>query len=720
MKLKGVNPIEQHVEKIVLVSVSGVFLLVVAAQFLYEPNRIKVGNGQTVPPGAAFHAAEEQAKQIAARMAATQIPDMPEAPSLDLVEQFRTRHSAPVAPPNLAVALGPAVKFQGDESAGAAAKGQVTIATAAVPAPANVVAAAFRSTIDPMESVITPELKPLLPTEQPMDKAAVSVAARFDGTALRTALAADPDGAGPTVAIPGSWLRDGVEVLAVRLERQEQLPSGGWSDPVEVAPPPGRFDGASQVKTVRATADMNDVLNEARVRTTEILRPAYYNTIAGPAWTPPTEMAATEVVRNPEVDRVVRQHRDLTNRIEGLQREIAKLEQAQPNPGRGAGGGGGGGKGGAGAGGGGNQAQTRDPNAANAAKRKQLDDSLARVQQDLAKVEEKLKELKVDATGKPLVGEPAAAPAGAAAKPLLDDPEIELWAHDLTVEPGKTYRYRVKVAINNPAFGRSASLVPEQQELAKMPLAFGQPSEWSTPVSVLKDQYYFIVSAAEVDEFGPARASAEVYKFFYGHYRKGSVTLEPGDKIAVNSLKLPEGSLLPIFDLEAAKAEPGEAPAQAPIPEQGGRGAQPGPAGGKGGGAMPGPAAAPRSQQAEPAEVKVVLAENAKPWTSPLNVLIDAYLLDVARSPGAGEAAAATKSQAYLRDEHGNIVVRTPEDERAAEVYRVVGASAKEGENQGKPRELADPAKPPVVPLNQPPAQPAPGKGGGAGGAGGG
>lgn len=716
MKLKGVNPIEQHVEKIVLVSVSGVFLLVVAAQFLYEPNRINVGSGQAVPPGAAFHAAEEQAKQIAARMAATQIPDLPEAPNLDLVEQFRTRHSAPVAPPNLGIALGPAVKFQGDESAGAGAKGQVTIATAAVPAPANVVAAAFRSTIDPMESVITPELKPLLPTQQPMDKAAVSVAARFDGTALRTALAADPDGAGPTVAIPGSWLRDGVEVLAVRLERQEQLPGGGWSEPVEVAPPPGRFDGASQVKTVRATADMNDVLSEARVRTTEILRPAYYNTIAGPAWTPPSEVPADELARNPEVDRLVRQHRDLTNRIEGLRREITKLDQQAPAAPRNAGGGGGG-KGGAGAAGGA-QGPARDPNAGKADQRKRLDDAVARVEQDLAKVEDKLKELKVDATGKPLVGEPAAAPAGAAAKPLLDDPDIELWAHDLTVEPGKTYRYRVKVAINNPAFGRSASLVPEQQELAKMPLAFGQPSEWSTPVPVLKDQYYFIVSAAEVDEFGPARASAEVYKFFYGHYRKGSVTLEPGDMIAVSGLKLPEGSLLPIFDLEAAKAEPGQAPV-APMPEQGGRGAQPGPGAGKGGGAMPGPAPAPRNQQAEPAEAKVALAENAKPWTTPLNVLIEAYLLDVARSPGAGEGAAATKSQAYLRDENGNIVVRTPEDERAAEVYRVVVASAKEGENQGKPRELAEPAKQPFAQPIQQPGQVPPGKGG-SGGTGGG
>src|SRR4051812_31421349 len=53
MKLKGVNPIEQHVEKIVLVTVSGVFLLVVAAQFLYEPNKVKVGSAAPVPPGKA-------------------------------------------------------------------------------------------------------------------------------------------------------------------------------------------------------------------------------------------------------------------------------------------------------------------------------------------------------------------------------------------------------------------------------------------------------------------------------------------------------------------------------------------------------------------------------------------------------------------------------------------------------------------------------------------
>src|SRR4029078_257798 len=107
-------------------------------------------------------------------------------------------------------------------------------------------------------------------------------------------------------------------------------------------------------------------------------------------------------------------------------------------------------------------------------------------------------------------GSPGQAPA---AKPLLENPDVQVWVHDLNVEPGKVYRYRVKLAVSNPFFGRGSALLPDQQDLAKNALLYGQPSEWSEPVRVLDDQYYFITSAAEADATGAARATAEVFKF---------------------------------------------------------------------------------------------------------------------------------------------------------------------------------------------------------------
>src|SRR6185436_9058934 len=110
---------------------------------------------------------------------------------------------------------------------------------------------------------------------------------------------------------------------------------------------------------------------------------------------------------------------------------------------------------------------------------------------------------------------PAAARAAAGAEaPLLDNSSVRLWSHDITAEWGKTYRYRVRVFLNNPVFGRTAALTPDQAELAKAPLMASADSEWSDQVTVDDNAYFFVTSAQEKDEVtkGP-KASAEVYLF---------------------------------------------------------------------------------------------------------------------------------------------------------------------------------------------------------------
>ena len=51
-----------------------------------------------------------------------------------------------------------------------------------------------------------------------------------------------------------------------------------------------------------------------------------------------------------------------------------------------------------------------------------------------------------------------------AAASLLDSTEVKLYAHDLTVEPGAQYRYRMRVVVNNPLYGRN--LQESQRTLA--------------------------------------------------------------------------------------------------------------------------------------------------------------------------------------------------------------------------------------------------------------
>jgi hypothetical protein len=316
--------------------------------------------------------------------------------------------------------------------------------------PANLAAAANRQTFSPTEPLSIPELKKLLPAEQPFDKASVSVDFTFDGTALKAALMASPqEGVNP---LPVTWWRDsGIEILAVKLERQEQKPDGSWSDATEVAPPPGRITMTERIRQVQATPDLADAVAEAHSVADEIQRPAFFSIVAGQAWRPPHQAAAApESGRNADVDRLIQQVKNDDKKIETLTKQKEAAEAApvrQPGGGGGGGGGRGGGKGGA-EGGGGAPGQGSGPSFATDAEKKNrvnaLDKEIKAAQADKQKNVDTLKNVhKRDETGQALAAGATGTtePGKETAKPLLDDAEVRLWTHDLTVEPGKTYRY---------------------------------------------------------------------------------------------------------------------------------------------------------------------------------------------------------------------------------------------------------------------------------------
>ena len=67
MKLKGINPLEQHVEKIVLGLVALVFVGVLAVQFLVSPNSVDY-DGQPIPPDQVLTRLGDKAKGVLASM----------------------------------------------------------------------------------------------------------------------------------------------------------------------------------------------------------------------------------------------------------------------------------------------------------------------------------------------------------------------------------------------------------------------------------------------------------------------------------------------------------------------------------------------------------------------------------------------------------------------------------------------------------------------------
>lgn len=117
-----------------------------------------------------------------------------------------------------------------------------------------------------------------------------------------------------------------------------------------------------------------------------------------------------------------------------------------------------------------------------------------------------------------------------------DEPREDIarvWAHDLTVEPGKTYRYRLVVSVLNPLFQQERvpdeqreqyydriALGPDEQTLAAAP--------WTDPVHVAPEYHFFLVGGSAENE----TAEVEVWRIYDGQWRRGEFTIRPGDRIA--------------------------------------------------------------------------------------------------------------------------------------------------------------------------------------------
>ncbi len=247
--------------------------------------------------------------------------------------------------------------------------------------------------------------------------------------------------------------------------------------------------------------------------------------------------------------------------------------------------------------------------------------------------------------------------------PLLEQESYQVWSHDLTAEPGAVYRYRIRYGVNNPLFGREKSLGSEDAELideAKRPLVRSPWSAWSDPVFVGRESYFFVTSAREEGVLNQqsSSATAEVYRMYYGYYRKHTVTLEPGDAVQ-GEFRLPDD--LPLFQTRAVKAgdleryfaernRPEDRPGQPPL-------------------------------GAAPADEKPV----ERPWLTMvptrMPLTVDAVMLDVAEYPvvSSADLAGAQARRTFevlFFDRLSGIVARRPDRDREMPEYAMVERSA--------------------------------------------
>jgi len=109
---------------------------------------------------------------------------------------------------------------------------------------------------------------------------------------------------------------------------------------------------------------------------------------------------------------------------------------------------------------------------------------------------------------------PPAAPAGPAAPeteaPLL--PEFVLatvWAHDLSMRPGRTYQYRMRVSVFNPVYGSTEC---EDEEARWTPELTGEWSEPTESVTIPRLVHFYFVGT-----FGD-RVNLELHRWIHGQW----------------------------------------------------------------------------------------------------------------------------------------------------------------------------------------------------------
>ncbi|MDX9911520.1 MAG: hypothetical protein RBS39_06795 [Phycisphaerales bacterium] len=678
MKLKGINPLEQHVEKIVLGGVSIVLVGVLALQFVTSPT-IKVGTRE-LPPKNAFDPAKQAAAALETQLASEAF-EPPEGATGESIAQAIKRRISTSGRAESMASLGQAPKF-GAVDVGAATG--LRFAAVAAPAPGSVVASGYRATVDPRVPREVEGLAALLPAQQPFDMGVISVETSFDGTALRSLMERDPDGeSGPLSPLPRSWWEGGFEVLAVEMERQLLGADGSWGPSEAVAPMPGQVRPLSELRAGLSDGEavtltnVRQAVSVAAGSRAEVLSPRFYATIAGPKWAPPSELVMTGT--DPGADEVSRLKRQLASIDRDIEQKQKALENVGQDPGRQGerpgreGGGGGGPRPGER---GPRQPTEQQPNR-DEARRQAIQNQIDRLQKQRDDLVVQLRGL-----GETVDGEGAAEgglrPVELDAGPILDRDSIAVWSHDLRAEAGATYRYRVRLVMNNPLFGRATALADDQQKLAEAPTVEGAWSAWGDPVSLDPEQFYFISSANAGDLLGGPRASAEVFKFYYGYYRRGTTPLEPGDPIR-SEIRIANGDKLEIYDLDAAPTanqpdRPGEGPGQPGYIEP------PGGRPGEGGGPRGNPQQPTRPSGVE----RLAVLPGGQPGPTVISAAVEATLLDVALVP-AGQRAGSETFEAFLRDRGGRIIARRPDRETGTELYARVRASAAAGEAQVAP-----------------------------------
>lgn len=573
MKAKNTNFFQQHVEKLIVGAGLLIAAVIVLLYVVGSPYAAEVNN-QEMSPSDLTEQVAKQAQQLNMRLDSPESP-IPERGIPPYTQDFRRRADHRVAPAQYQIAFNrPGTDPRDVNVEGPTDEWSIP----RPPVPTEVVAATGVGVLGAFEDRRTADqFLQFARNQQPPDIRYVSVAGTFDLADWRKRL--------ETSSLPSQFYRGIADFIAgTYLLRQELKPGGDpandadWTNAtvVPALPTQAGFQPSYEQQFLQEQADA--ALNFLKQNQERVARPAFPPLGNNGIWQPPGSRMLTaedhERLRDLRgtMDRLTRQITQYEDRLERQAeaearrqgRQVPQRQPRQPNfgdmgdpgdmgptrprPNPGA------------------ARQTRDQEQAAAYQRWVADLQAARAEYieltggvDPAGQQQQQGQAfdptMIDPYGPPGMygpegygpdmygppgqypgeyGPPGQYPGAQPGRP--DDPNapkpgmIKVWAHDLTVEPGKTYRYKLLVAGVNPLF-RQKRAPQEQVEQNFHKVALGpdkselDQAEWTAPVRVYPEREFFMLTGSQ------QTATIEVWRVYNGRWVNDEFPVQPGDPI---------------------------------------------------------------------------------------------------------------------------------------------------------------------------------------------
>jgi hypothetical protein len=154
----------------------------------------------------------------------------------------------------------------------------------------------------------------------------------------------------------------------------------------------------------------------------------------------------------------------------------------------------------------------------------------------------------------------------------LGGDDLELYFHDLTVEPGKTYRYKVIYTLYNPVFNQPTRVAKDQAKLADIYGIDSPASGWSEAITV-DARTRFWLAAKQPGRATQDQVSFTVFTWHGGNWQeKDYNAVAAGDEIGADEGDSGDFSThWTLLDLKAASGDDPQTRDVLVVPDDGGQ-----------------------------------------------------------------------------------------------------------------------------------------------------